>query len=83
MAHLPLSTSMATILPSWSASTCHRMSRSYISLPRRAVSSFGRLGGVAGPGDRAETEVLACAIRTPFRRGSQPLSEGVQRQHEQ
>ena len=40
----PLSTSMATISPWWPASTCGRMSRSYISLPRRAVSSRGRRG---------------------------------------
>ena len=46
LAHLPLSTSMETISPTWSASTWGRMSRSYISLPRRAIYSLGRVGSL-------------------------------------
>ena len=44
MAQLPVSTSMATTSPWWSASILDRMSRSNISLPRRAISAFGRVG---------------------------------------
>ena len=40
MAQLPLSTSMETNSPWWSDSTRALMSRSYIFLPRRAVSSL-------------------------------------------
>ncbi len=57
MAQIPLSTSMATYSPSWSASTCALTSRLYISSPRRAVSSLGL---------RWRAAVPESAIRAPF-----------------
>ncbi len=71
MAQLPLSTSMATYSPWWSASTCGRMSRSYISSPKRAVSSRGRRVGMVVSLPWAGTVVLSASfMRPPSRRAS-------------
>ena len=70
MTQLPLSTSMATYSPWRSASTCGRMSRSYISSPKRAVSSRGRRGGMGVSLPWAGTVVSVSLMRPPSKRAS-------------